>query len=230
MGRREEILRRLMGSRSDNVRNMLAARRRMLDQKITPAGPQLIARTADRKLPRPVFPGLENSQAAYLGEGLVAATLAEGAAERLAKDRRLAGIFVPMDDSGPLGVVSYRPGMTGTRRHEVMHGYNQAARQGVPGMPLPSRLISKLPRSVAVPFDEMIATRAGGDRIIDVPWDYYAKGYREKGHLAAARIAEALHASQRAGRAVADNPMATGAGLVGGSALLYGLMSGEDGQ
>jgi len=52
----------------------------------------------------------------------------------------------------------------------------------------------------------------------------------KQGNLQAARIAEALHASQRAGKAVADNPMAAGAGLVGGSTLLYGLMSGDDGQ
>lgn len=174
---------------------------------------------------------MENSTLLRVSEGLVLDTLAADAAKQMADDPRIMGHFFPMPaNTGPLGVVSYRPGMPAVRRHEVMHGYNQAAREGVPGMPLASRLAAKLPSDMAVPFDEMIATRAGGKRIMDVPWGYYADRYRKQGNNQAARIAEALHASQRAGKAVADNPMATGAGLVGGSALLYGLMSGEDGQ
>jgi len=238
MGRREEILRRLMGSRSDNVRNLLAARRRMLDQAVTPSGVTRAVRTVDGQLPRPAFPGMENSTLLRVAEGLALDTLAADAAKQMADDPRIMGHFMPMpSNTGPLGVVSYRPGMPDVRRHEVMHGYNQAAREGVPGMPLASRLAAKLPRDMAVPFDEMIATRAGGERIMDVPWGYYADRYRKQGNNQAARIAGALHAAQVAGRRggqfvrkAAANPMATGAGLVGGSALLYGLMSGEDGQ
>ena len=235
MGRREELLRRLMGlpSRSDNVRNLLAARRRMVDApyKQSVVGidvpnegwvPIRLRRDASpvRRSGQPMGPKEEEFLADYVQETF------DGHPSWDGFYGPAFNIVVYPDAANRAYGLSPRI----TRRHEVMHGYNQAARDGVPGMPISSRLLATLPEGMARPLDEMIATRAGGERILEVPWDTYAETYRKQGNLQAARIAGALHASQRAGRAVADNPMATGAGLVGGSALLYGLMSGEDGQ
>jgi hypothetical protein len=242
MGRREELLRRLMGlpSRSDNVRNMLAARRRMVDVPYKKGFDGI-------DLPEGGWiPTKRRIDASPVARGVPALAtwrkdlLAEYVRETLDKNPSWAGFYAPAFNTvvyPDASNAAYGRSHRTIRRHEVMHGFNQAARDGVSGMPISSRLIAKLPENVAIPLDEMIATRAGGDRILDVPWAKYAETYRKQGDNRAARIADALHAAQVAGRRggqlvrkAADNPMATGAGLVGGSALLYGLMSGDDGQ
>lgn len=231
MGWRDRLLGGAEAARRERLRSLIAARRRMVDQAIQPSGVTRSVRTADGQLPRPVFPGMQDSTLLRVSEGLVLDTLAADAAKQMADDPRILGHFFPMpSNTGPLGVVSYRPGMPAVRRHEVMHGYNKAAREGVPGMPLAARMVASLPQNAAVPFDEMVATRVDGTRIMDVPWREYAVRYRKQGNPQAARIAEALHAAQRAGRLASDNPIATGATIGGGGTLLYGLMSGDDGQ
>ena len=245
MGRREEILRRLMGSRSDNVRNLLAARRRMVDQPMVPTGEQsltpasLIARS-----PEAAAAVREADELRWMNLGSHLGDAASAGARPI-MEGKVGGTFAktPMDEIGVLGVVSYPVGVPNQglardiRRHEVMHGYNEAAHQGMEGMPLWSRVTGSMPRAIRRPLDEVVATRVGGQKYTDINWDWYAKLYEGQGQLDAARVARALHAAQVAGRRggqvvrkAADNPMATGAGLVGGSTLLYGLMSGEDGQ
>jgi|LakMenEpi03Aug12_release.lakeMendotaPanAssembly.Ray.scaffolds.fasta_scaffold433270_1 hypothetical protein len=121
------------------------------------------------------------------------------------------------------------------RRHEVMHAYNHAARQGVAGMPLASRVLAKLPGGLARPMDELVASRVGGKAALDVPWDFYANKYLAEGNSQAARVARALHAAQKArnaarsaGRAAAENPGITAAALGTGGGVLYGLSLEDD--
>lgn len=245
MGRREELLMRLMGSRSNNVRNMLAARRRMVDQPMVPTGERsltpaaLIARSPEATA---AVREAEELQGMNLGSHLGDAA---SAGARPIMDGKVVGTFAktPLEDVGVLGVVSYPSGIPnqgrarGIRRHEVMHGYNEAAHQGMDGMPIWSRVTGSMPRAIRRPLDEVVATRVGGMKYADINWDWYAKLYESQGQLDAARVARALHAAQVAGhrggqlvRKAADHPMATGAVIGGGGTLLYGLMSGEDGQ
>jgi len=94
-----------------------------------------------------------------------------------------------------------------------------------------------MPEMFRRPLDEIVASRVGGKPLMEIPWGVYAERFADIGQVGAANVARSLHAAQvareaagRAGRLAADNPMATGATLGGGGTLLYGLMSGDDGQ
>lgn len=146
------------------------------------------------------------------------------------------GVFTTRPGMGDtLGVVTYPELGYGIRRHEVMHGLNHAAMQGVPGMPLASRVIASLPSGLARPLDEAVASRVGGKPVLDVPWNVYADRYRKEGNMQAARVAQALYAAQQArnaaraaGRVVTDNPAAAAAALATGGGVLYGLSLEDD--
>jgi len=86
----------------------------------------------------------------------------------------------------------------GTRRHEVMHGYNHAARMGAKDLPLMSRVASAVPHALSRPLDELIAQRVGGRAFMEIPWDWYANQYATEGSAGAARVARALSAAQNA--------------------------------
>jgi hypothetical protein len=110
----------------------------------------------------------------------------------------------PESASGLLGVVTYPRDARPTRRHEVMHGYNEAAVRGVPGMPLSSRAVAALRGGqspdtfrggVAVALDELLAQGAGGTRMADVPWHVYMDQYNSSGAPWAAKTAAALNAA-----------------------------------
>jgi hypothetical protein len=113
------------------------------------------------------------------------------------------GVFAPTvgTKGGFLGVAVYPSDARSTRRHEIMHGYNLAARRGMPGMPLPSRAIAAIKGGypmatfrggVATALDELAAQRAGGTSFADVPWHIYADLYRQWNAPWAARTAQAL--------------------------------------
>jgi hypothetical protein len=230
---------------------MMAARRRIVDQPMVPsyfgnlAPDSLIARSDDLgALVRGSWrPG---SSGDWYPEGdWSAARALSGLAELGARDvvaERAFGTFVPAPGKPYLGVASYVSGVPNVelarnvRRHEIMHGYNEAARQGFKGLPFASRLTASLPRSLSVPMDEMVAQGVGGTRALDVPWGVYAELYAAGGKLGAARVARALEAAQRArqlgGQAAQftkDHPVLTGAG-VGTMYLLQQALAAEDNE
>lgn len=111
----------------------------------------------------------------------------------------------------------------GIRRHEVMHAYNAAARQGGEGLPFWSRVVANTPRPIARPLDELIAQRAGGRAFQDIPWDYYANRYAEENQLGASRIARGMDATTRAAQLAAANPVTVGVAAGGLGFMGYGL-------
>lgn len=137
---------------------------------------------------------------------------------------------VPEEQAGFLGVASYPRGALGAdvergiRRHEIMHGYNWAARQGAEGMPFWSRVVGAAPYSVARPLDELVAQRVQGRSFLDIPWHLYANQYAQKGERGAAAVARGLQAAQVAAR----NAPYIAAGAVGTGMLAYGLSQDDD--
>lgn len=159
------------------------------------------------------------------------ALLAEVAADR-AKDALASGavgVFSPMSkQSAYVGLLSYPVGDRKVRRHELMHGYAEAAKQGLPGMPFGARMVAASPGFLAEPLDEYLAMRADGTRFMDIPWGAYADDYLMRGHPVAARVAHGLHAAQMAGRFASEYAPYIAAGAVGTGALAYGLSQGDE--
>jgi hypothetical protein len=228
------------GSRESQVRSMLAARRRMVDQHMVPAAGEalrpggLVGRSPEAKQL------VQNAE--------LMSEFGSGHKSRLGNRARLgaepilahqaAGTFTnsPLDETGFLGVVSYPKDVPNVsmarniRRHEVMHGYNEAARQGMEGMPLWSRVTGSMPSAVRRPLDELVAQSAGGDKFMDINWDWYAKLYADQGQQDAARVARAMQAAQLARRAAefaGEHPVLLGAG-VGGGYLMKKALAEED--
>jgi hypothetical protein len=156
--------------------------------------------------------------------------------EILESDPKVEGFFAPEYDLVVYPDARYASASPrNLRRHEVMHAYNHAARQGAGGMPMASRVLAKLPEGLARPLDEIVASRVGGKAALDIPWDFYASHYSSQGNMQAARVAQALYAAQQArnaaraaGRVVTDNPTATAAALATGGGVLYGLSLEDD--
>lgn len=218
MGKYDALLMRLAPQSRSNLPAMLAARRRMVDNVMTSAGQaaELIARGPE-------------------AEDLVRLSAAYGdhwgnhPAERL--NARVSeargswmndGSFGPIADDSVLGVVSYRRGNRGTRRHEVLHGLTEAARQGVGGMPYWSRVAASNPLGLGDFLDELSAQRAGGRSAMLVPWPSYAIDYARQGAPASAAAAGIMAVPQVAAGAA----IGLGAGL--GAAALRDAMYPDD--
>lgn len=239
--------------KASRVPALMAARRRIIDQ------PMVLSADAQKLVPDALItraddlaPLVDGSGLAANAEGLRMAPLeydwAEAsrlsdAAELGANEviaQRAFGTFVPARGAPYVGVASYPSGVPNAelarnvRRHEIMHGYNEAARQGFEGLPFASRLTASLPRPLSIPVDEMVAQGVGGTRALDVPWGVYAEKYAAGGELGAARVARALEAAQKArqlgGQAAQftkDHPVLTGAG-VGTMYLLQQALAAEE--
>lgn len=208
---------------------MMGARRRIIDQPMVPAvdgsgrlvPAAMVARADD------LAKVVERGDTA---EDLIRRSVLNVHADRGANNivaGQWDGSFVdaPMGVFGYLGVASYPKGIPNAdlarnvRRHEIMHGYNAAARQGWDGMPLSSRVVAGMPKSLVWPIDELVAQRAGGKGFMDIPWGNYAHHYAKHGERGAARTARALQAAQIAAR----HPSLVAAATVVGGGLLYGL-------
>lgn len=212
---------------------MLAARRRIIDQPMVPSAldesrlvpDALVARADDIA---PLINGSVNN-ADRLRQAALSVVADIGAKPITAGE--FVGSFtgVPMDKAGFLGVVSYPSGAStdlarNIRRHEIMHGYNEAARQGMEGMPLSSRLVAAMPRALSRPLDELIAQRVGGASFSEIPWGAYVSQYAQEGQSGAAAVARGLQAAQVAGRYAPY----IAAGAVGTGMLAYGLSQDDD--
>jgi hypothetical protein len=122
-------------------------------------------------------------------------------------DRKLEDYFDQYDErrQGVLGTVVYPQGDRRIRRHEVMHAINEGAKRYLelpnpspdhPRLPIGVQLTARLPHGLNRVFDEALATRAGGDRVIGVPWAAYANYYANEGDKSAARIADMIGRAQ----------------------------------
>ena len=213
---------------------MLAARRRIIDQPMVPSVLEAEKLVPDALVARPGPVMDQYLSGSFDDDPLWNQALlhrAELGAENIVAGR-WAGSFVdaPLKAAGYLGVASYPKDVPNAslarnvRRHEIMHGYNTAARQGLEGMPLSSRLVASAPSALSRPLDELAAQRAGGAAFMDIPWGAYAGQYAAAGELGAARVARALEAAQRARRGVGsvvdeavefagDHPVLLGGGL-----------------
>jgi hypothetical protein len=113
--------------------------------------------------------------------------------------REVGGLFAPSRENHPkVGIVTYRQGDRGTRRHEVMHGYTEAARRGYPGMPPMAQLAASLPQALGVPLDEIAATRVGGHSALTKNWPWYSQYYARSGHYGPAATYAGMGAAQLA--------------------------------
>jgi hypothetical protein len=232
MGWRDRLLGGAEAARRERLRSLIAARRRMVDQ---PYAGVPGSNPSYRVVPRGRAVPIDAATQAEVSAALQTA-LAGTAARAEVNKGSAVGVFATHPGMGDtLGVVTYPELGYAIRRHEVMHGLNHAAMQGVPGMPLASRVIASLPAGLARPLDEAVASRVGGKPVLDVPWNVYADRYRKEGSMQAARVAQALYAAQQArnaaraaGRVVTDNPTATAAALATGGGVLYGLSLEDD--
>jgi hypothetical protein len=212
---------------------MLAARRRIIDQPMVPSAldesrmvpDALVARAEDIT---PLVSGSVN-KADWLRRAAINAVADIGAKPITAGEFLGSFTGVPMDKAGFLGVASYPRG-AGTdlsrniRRHEVMHGYNEAARQGAEGLPFWSRVVAATPQAISRPLDELVAQRAGGASFSEIPWGTYASQYANEGQRGQAAVARGLQAAQVAGRYA---PYLAG-GAVGTGMLAYGLSQDDE--
>lgn len=173
-------------------------------------------------------------------------TLAERVGEVLASHPNTSGMFAPTrNTANVVGLVAYKdrgiPGIPAsdprpTRRHELMHAYNEAARRGHQNLPLASRAVGWLGDNNAntwrgaagMILDESVATRVGGRPLLDVPWDVYAQQFRKGGLTKAAALADGLHGAQRATKFVGDHPTAISAAAGTGIGLGYALAPPSD--
>ena len=232
------MVQRALACMGTSLRKLLAARRQMVDAPYW-------QRFDGVDLPgggwMPTKRRIEASPVARDGSGLEfqdEAFLRQLTSETLEGRPEVNGFFMP--DYALVAYPDAHRALAGSdprgiRRHEVMHAYNHAARQGVSGMPLASRVLAQFPEGLARPLDEMVASRAGGKAALDIPWDYYASHYLAEGNAQAARVARALHAAQQArnaaraaGTFAADHPAAAAAALATGGGLLYGLSLEDD--
>lgn len=197
---------------------MLAARRAMIDMPHHTAGDTIVVHPARRRLTATERPKIDALLAEIAADRAID-TLAEGA----------VGVFSPMSkQSAYVGLLSYPAGDRNVRKHELMHGYAEAAKRGLPGMPLGARMVAASPGFLAEPLDEYLAMRADGTRFMDIPWAAYADEYRMRGQPGAARVAHGLHAAQKAGRFAYDYAPYLAAGVTGTGMLAYGLSQDDD--
>lgn len=160
-------------------------------------------------------------------DALLSGVAADNAKDALASGA--AGVFSPMTkQSAYVGLLSYPVDDRMIRKHELMHGYAEAAKQGLPGMPLGARMVAASPKFLADPLDEYLAMRADGTRFMDIPWGAYATDYRTRGQPGAARVAQGLHAAQQAGRLASKYAPYIAAGAVGTGLTAYGLSRDDD--
>lgn len=239
MGKYDALLLRLAPQSRSNLPAMLAARRAIIDQPMVPA------EAWNRLVPDALVarsPGLQEALTHPAGDLRTARSIVDVAAmgaEPIVAGR-WAGSFAPNIDQAAqdwVGVASYPRGVPNeslareVRRHEIMHGYNAAARRGFEGMPFWSRVAANSPPSIANPLDELIAQRAGGVGFMDIPWGNYARSYASQGANGSARVARVLEAAQAARRA-ADDPtvrqvalgVGVGTGATLGAVYAYGAM------
>jgi len=197
-------------AKSSNLPAMLAARRAMIDARpgVAIDTPLVTARGGDWSAVN------EADRMGLIDSGIDAI-----------KDGKVGGLFNPSRGRFPgVGLVMYRQGDRATRRHEVMHGYTEAARMGYPGMPAVSRAAARLPNSLGVPLEEMASTRVGGGSLLTNNWPWYASYYAKQGSYGPAAVYAGLGAAQ--GGAVA-------AGAVGTAALgaaARGLLMPEESE
>lgn len=236
MGKYDALLLRLAPQSRSNLPAMLAARRAIIDQPMVPAVGVVNKLVPDALVAR--SPRLQEALTHPAGDLRTARSIVDvsamGAEPIVAG--RWAGSFAPNIDQAAqdwVGVASYPRGVPNeslareVRRHEIMHGYNAAARRGFEGMPFWSRVAANSPPSIANPLDELIAQRAGGVGFMDIPWGNYARSYASQGANGSARVARVLQAAQAA-RQAADNPvvqgLALGVGAGTGAAYAYGAL------
>ena len=242
MGKYDALLLRLAPQSRSNLPAMLAARRAIIDQPMVPAVGAVNKLVPDALVARsPELQRVIDAPSAAIDQWSSKAI--QNAAERGAApivESRWAGTFA--DNADPIaqdwvGVASYPHGVPNAaaarevRRHEIMHGYNHAARRGFEGLPFWSRVVGNAPGAIARPLDELIAQRAGGAGFMDIPWDSYARTYASDGSPGAARVARVLQAAQAARRA-ADDPtvrqvalgVGVGTGATLGAAYAYGAL------
>lgn len=165
-----------------NVPALLAARRAMIDARpgVLSDSPFVTPRDGD-------YSGVID---AY-GLGLIDSGI------NLMKEGKVGGVFKPSRGRFPgVGLVMYRQGDRATRRHEVMHGYTEAARMGYPGMPAVSRLAARLPNVLSGPLDEMAATRVGGESLLTKDWPFYASFHAKQGNYGPAAVYAGLGVAQ----------------------------------
>lgn len=190
----------------------------MIDMPYHTAGDAIVIHPAWRRLTateRPVM------------DALLSEVAADNAKDALASGA--AGVFSPMTkQSAYVGLLSYPVDDRMIRKHELMHGYAEAAKQGLPGMPLGARMVAASPEFLAEPLDEYLAMRSGGTRFMDIPWGAYATDYRTRGQPGAARVAQGLHAAQQAGRFASKYAPYIAAGAVGTGLTAYGLSRDDD--
>lgn len=217
---------------------MLQVRRRIIDQPMVPSVVEaeklvpdaLVARAEDLA---PLIQGSVNHADLARRAGLnLRADL--GADNIVAGRWRGSFVDAPLESAGYIGVASYPKDVPNAglarsiRRHEIMHGYNEAARQGLEGLPLSSWLVAKTPPAISRPLDELVAQRVGGTAFMDIPWDKYARSYADEGQSGAARVAQGLHAAQRAGRFASDYAPYLAAGAVGTGLTAYALTQDDE--
>lgn len=188
---------------------MLAARRRMIDLQRPigvshPGEHKLIARgnVSDMLLSDSSFPDVEGQWSSSPDERL---KYRIEEANRTLDARAAGGLFSPTAafpgidhpfNRGVLGLVSYPQANRQTRRHEVMHGMTEAARQGLPGMPAWSRLAASNPLGLGRYLDELGATATEGTLAMAgrIPsWPSYAYQYAREGQPASAAAAAATY-------------------------------------
>ena len=236
MGKYDALLLRLAPQSRSNLPAMLAARRAIIDQPMVPAVGAVNKLVPDALVAR--SPDLQQvidapSAAIDLWSSKAIQSVAERGAAPIIEGR-WAGVFSGNADPTArdwIGVASYPSDVPNkslarsVRRHEIMHGYNNAASRGFEGLPFWSRVVGSMPEAIARPLDELIAQRVGGAGFMDIPWDSYARTYASQGSPGAARVARVLQAAQEA-RQAADNPvaqgLALGVGVGTGAAYAYG--------
>ena len=208
---------------------MLAARRRIIDQ---PMVPSILH-------PGRVVPDMLVARGGEIDAVLRANRLeedllqdiyarAEGVAEPVERGLWRGG-FVPAGTDDYVGIATYPTGgQRDTRRHEVMHGYNEAARRGYDGLPFWSRVAGSAPPAISYPLDELLAQRAGGAKFMEIPWDKYAGSYAGMGQPGAARVAQGLHAAQKAGQFASDYAPYLAGAAVGTGLTAYALTREEE--
>lgn len=239
------LIRRLGGAQDpERFRAMLAARRAMVDQQVLADGTtKLVPRS---ELTAHVVQDPAALAAAGRGDdntrrfmSLLLANEARQVQNRALRasaamsDGSVGGLFSPTPGARPVGVVTYPQGNRAVRRHEVMHGYNEAARRGYQGLPTSSRVIGALDgsswtRPFATVADELAAQRVGGRSFSEMNWPDYVSYYGAHGDHAAAALARALGVAGGVQRELAQHPVAWG--LAAGTAATLGaaLGAGEE--
>lgn len=208
----------------DRIRAMLAARRRIVDNVVRPNPDPLSSRVAVMGVLKPRSGEMRDLVSSILPEEV-------GAVRNKASDHLMPiwrgdvdGLFTNTPGTHAIGVASYRAGDWPTRRHELMHGYTEAARRGYGGLPLSARVSASLPEGLGVVADELVAQRAGGTAFGDIDWGWYASFYAAQGNKSAAAAARAMQAVQKAG----DYAPYVAAGAAGTGLMAYGLSQEDD--